>query len=159
MLHALHPARSRVVIAAVFAMLMTIAPIAPSFATATTPASATAASTTRAEQAVDAALSQVGTPYLWGGNSPSGFDCSGLTSWAHAQAGVTIPRTSRAQHSELRNVSRADLQKGDLVFYNSPVSHVAMYIGDGEIVESPNSGLSVRVADLADRSPTGYARP
>ena len=159
MLHALHPARSRVVVALVFALLMAIAPIAPSFAPPAHADTASATTTTQAEQAVDAALDQVGTPYLWGGNTPAGFDCSGLTSWAYAQAGVAIPRTSSAQYAELTPVDRDDLREGDLVFYHSPVSHVAMYIGDGEIVEAPRSSLNVRVRDLSERTPVGYRRP
>ena len=158
MLHALHPARSRVVVALAFAFLMAIAPIAPTFA-APASASPASATTTRAQQAVDAALDQVGTRYRWGGNTPAGFDCSGLTSWAHADAGVTIPRTSRAQFAQLTPVHRSNLRPGDLVFYNSPVSHVAMYVGDGKIVESPRRGLTVRVRDLSERSPVGYRRP
>lgn len=158
--HALHPARSRTLMALLFAMLMAIAPVAPSFAHPHSPSATSAtATTTKAEAAVDAALDQVGTPYVWGGNTPNGFDCSGLTSWAYAEAGVTIPRTSRAQYSELTRVSRSNLEPGDLVFFYSPVSHVAMYIGDGKIVESPSSGKHVRVADLEHRSPVGYGRP
>jgi peptidoglycan DL-endopeptidase CwlO len=152
---AIRPAFSRALLALAFASLMALAPIAPALASASTSATAT----TRGEQAVEAALDQVGTPYRWGGNTPSGFDCSGLTSWAYGEAGVTIPRTSRAQLSQLTRVSRSNLQPGDLVFYNSPVSHVAMYVGDGEIVEAPRRGLDVRVRKLADRSPVGYARP
>jgi cell wall-associated NlpC family hydrolase len=156
-IHALRPALSRTVVAVSFAGAMALAPVAPAFAHPTSTASAT--TTTEAEAAVDAALDQVGTPYVWGGNSPSGFDCSGLTSWAYAEAGVTIPRTSRGQHAELTSVKRSDLQVGDLVFFYSPVGHVAIYIGDGKIVESPSRGKSVRVAELEHRSPSGYGRP
>jgi peptidoglycan DL-endopeptidase CwlO len=158
MTYASRSALSRTFAALAFAGLMTVAPVAPAFTDASA-ASATTRSETRAEAAVDAALSQVGTSYRWGGNTPSGFDCSGLTSWAYAEAGVTIPRTSRAQHSQLKRVSRSNLQAGDLVFFNSPVSHVAMYVGDGKIVESPRSGLTVRVRNLSDRTPSGYSRP
>lgn len=157
MIHAIRPALSRAFVALSFAGMMAIAPVAPAFAHQTSTASAT--TTTRAEAAVDAAVGQVGTPYRWGGNSPSGFDCSGLTSWAYGEAGVTIPRASRAQHSELTSVKRSELRAGDLVFFYSPVGHVAMYIGDGKIVESPSSGKHVRVAELEHRSPIGYGRP
>ena len=113
----------------------------------------------QAQTAVQTALGQVGTPYVWGGNTTSGFDCSGLTSYAWQQAGVTIPRTSAAQSNGLDSVTRSQLQPGDLVFFHSPVSHVAMYVGDGQVVEAPFSGSHVRVADLAGRNPVGYGRP
>jgi peptidoglycan DL-endopeptidase CwlO len=112
-----------------------------------------------AQVAVDTALAQVGKPYRWGATGPNSFDCSGLTSYAWRAAGVTIPRTSRAQFAGLTKVSRANLQPGDLVFYNNPISHVAMYIGGDQIVEAPYTGASVRVRSLSGRSPVGYARP
>ncbi len=123
-------------------------------------ASAPAPSTRRsADVAVATALSQVGKPYRWGANGPNAFDCSGLTSFAWRAAGVNIPRTSRAQYSGLRNVTRSQLQPGDLVFYNSPISHVAMYVGGDTIVEASRSGIPVRTARLSNRVPVGYARP
>lgn len=98
--------------------------------------------------AVDAARSQMGTPYRSGGAAPGGFDCSGLTSWAWKQAGVSIPRTSSEQHRWTTRVSRADLQAGDLVFYSSAgprgrVSHVALYAGGGKIVHARKTGVPV----------------
>ena len=122
--------------------------------------SAPAPSTRRsADVAVATALAQVGKPYRWGANGPGSFDCSGLTSFAWRAAGVTIPRTSRAQYSGLRRVTRAQLQPGDLVFYNSPISHVAMYVGGDTIVEASRTGIPVRTASLSRRMPVGYARP
>lgn len=112
-----------------------------------------------ARVAVDTALAQVGKPYVWGGNGPNGFDCSGLTSFAWRAAGVTIPRTSRAQNAGLRSVTRAQLQPGDLVFYNAPISHVAMYVGNDTIVEASRRGVPVRTARLSNRTPVSYARP
>lgn len=85
-----------------------------------------------AEAAVAAAKSMVGTPYVWGGNSPGGFDCSGLTSWAYQQAGVDLPRTAESQ-AVGRQVSYKDLQPGDLIVWSG---HVAMYTGDGMMVEA-----------------------
>lgn len=105
------------------------------------------------------ALAQVGKPYRWGATGPNAFDCSGLTSYAWRAAGVTIPRTSRSQYGGLQRVSRSQLQPGDLVFYNSPISHVAMYIGGDTIVEASRTGIPVRTASLSRRSPVGYARP
>ena len=124
--------------------------------TTTAPAPSTRRS---ADVAVATALGQVGKPYRWGANGPGSFDCSGLTSFAWRAAGVTIPRTSRAQYSGLRRVSRAQLQPGDLVFYNSPISHVAMYVGGDTIVEASRTGIPVRTASLSRRMPVGYARP
>lgn len=82
--------------------------------------------------AVEAAKSMVGTPYVWGGNAPGGFDCSGLTSWAYSQAGVDIPRTAENQATG-QQVSYEELQPGDLVVWSG---HVAMYAGDGMMVEA-----------------------
>ena len=125
-----------------------------------TSTAAPAPSTRRsADVAVSTALAQVGKPYQWGAGGPGSFDCSGLTSYAWRAAGVTIPRTSRAQFSGLRKVTRAQLQPGDLVFYNSPISHVAMYVGGDTIVEASRTGIPVRTARLSNRVPVGYARP
>lgn len=123
-------------------------------------APAPAPSTRRsADVAVTTALAQVGKPYRWGATGPGAFDCSGLTSYAWRAAGVTIPRTSRAQFSGLRRVTRSQLQPGDLVFYNSPISHVAMFVGGDTIVEASRTGIPVRTATLSRRMPVGYARP
>ncbi len=101
---------------------------------------------------ISTALAQVGTPYVWGGSSPGGFDCSGLTSYAYAAVGVSLPHSSRAQAGMGQQVSRAELQPGDLVFYGNPIYHVAIYIGDGRIVHARTFGqpLSVTSVDLAD---------
>src|SRR5918992_233910 len=93
-----------------------------------------------AQVAVGAALSVQGTPYVWGSADPSvGFDCSGLTSWAWAQAGVSIPHSSAAQYS-LPHVPLSSVQPGDLIFYYGPISHVALYIGGGQIVHATHPG-------------------
>lgn len=96
---------------------------------------------------VDAALSQVGTPYVWGGSQPGGFDCSGLTSWAYAQAGKSIPRTSGAQWSGGQSVSVDDMQPGDIVVSYGG-GHVGIYIGDGQMVHAPTTGDVVKVSPL-----------
>jgi cell wall-associated NlpC family hydrolase len=121
---------------------------------------ARAASTSPGQRAVDVALEQVGKPYRYGGSGPDNFDCSGLTSYAWRAAGVEIPRTSRDQYASSQRISRSDLRPGDLIFYHQPVSHVAMYIGDGRVVEAPNSGNRVRVSDtgLSRGDITGYGR-
>lgn len=110
--------------------------------------------------AVEAALSMQGVPYRWAGADPSGFDCSGLMMWAWARAGRSLPHSSSAQYSVTRRVSAADLQPGDLVFYFSPISHVGMYIGNGQIVHAPHTGSYVQVVSMGYvGSPVGYGRP
>jgi cell wall-associated NlpC family hydrolase len=101
-----------------------------------------------AQKAVDTALAQLGDPYTWGATGPNAFDCSGLTSFAYKAAGVDIPRVSRAQSTFGTPVSKADLKPGDLVFFYSPVSHVGMYIGNGQMVHAPSWGSSVKVVNL-----------
>ncbi len=102
---------------------------------------------TAGERAVMYARSEIGTPYLWGGRTPgSGFDCSGLTSWAWERAGKWIPRTSRDQYAATQRITRSDLRPGDLVFYAADgysISHVAMYAGDGRIVHARKPGTYV----------------
>jgi cell wall-associated NlpC family hydrolase len=104
-----------------------------------------------AGSAVATALAQVGDPYVWGSTGPDGFDCSGLTSYAFAAAGVALPHSSRAQSALGQDVARADLQPGDLVFYYSPISHVAIYIGDGLIVHARTFGQPVSVTSVDQR--------
>ncbi|MFI5044609.1 MAG: C40 family peptidase, partial [Acidimicrobiales bacterium] len=79
------------------------------------------------------------------------FDCSGLTMWAWARAGKSLPHSSGGQMSATQRISADQLQPGDLVFYGSPVHHVAMYIGGGSVVHAPNSGSVVKVV------PVGYS--
>ncbi|MGY1736979.1 C40 family peptidase [Geodermatophilus sp. SYSU D00684] len=101
-----------------------------------------------AQTAVDTALAQVGDRYVYGATGPDSFDCSGLTSYAYKAAGVSIPRTSKAQSTFGTPVAKADLEPGDLVFFYSPVSHVGMYIGNGQMVHSSTAGKPVAVVDL-----------
>jgi peptidoglycan DL-endopeptidase CwlO len=100
--------------------------------------------------AVAAAETQLGVPYVWGGESPGqGFDCSGLVQWAWRQAGVDLPRTSGAQFGATTPVSVADLEPGDLLFYGPDGSdHVAMYIGGGMMIEAPETGEVVHETPL-----------
>ncbi len=107
-----------------------------------------AASSSAAQKAVDTALAQRGDMYLYGATGPDRFDCSGLTSFAYKAAGVAIPRTSKAQSTFGTPVSKANLQPGDLVFFYSPVSHVGMYIGNGQMVHSSSAGKPVSVVSL-----------
>ena len=118
------------------------------------------APTWAAKVAVWTALAQRGDPYRWGGTGPSSFDCSGLTSYAWKAAGVTLPRVSRDQATFGRSVSKTSLLPGDLVFFYSPVSHVALYIGNGRIVHAPSWGDSVKVTELRYMSSyVGARRP
>lgn len=108
------------------------------------PLVAGAASSARAAAAVSAVRSAVGAPYSWGQAGPNAFDCSGLTQWAYAQAGVAIPRTSQGQAAAGRRVPLAQARPGDLVVYRSDASHVAMYVGGGQVVHAPYPGAQVR---------------
>src|SRR3954449_5217588 len=101
-----------------------------------------------AQTAVDTALAQQGKPYVWGGAGPNSFDCSGLVQYAYKAAGVSVPHSSRMQSTLGTPVSRANLQPGDLVFFYSPVSHVAIYIGNGQIVHASTAGQPVKVVSL-----------
>ena len=97
---------------------------------------------------LEAALAQVGTPYVWGGSEPGGFDCSGLTSYAYAAAGVSLPHSSRAQARMGVAVSRSELQPGDLVFFGSPVYHVGIYVGGGQMVHARTFSQPVAVTSV-----------
>jgi cell wall-associated NlpC family hydrolase len=116
-----------------------------------------------AQIAVGAAKSVVGTQYVWGSADPDvGFDCSGLTSWAWAQAGVSIPHSSAAQYTSLPHVPLNEVQPGDLIFYFSPISHVAIYVGGGQIVHArhPGPGGQVQYSSMYGYStPVGASRP
>ena len=103
---------------------------------------------------VEAALAQVGDPYVWGASGPNGFDCSGLTQFAYAAAGVSLPHSSRSQAGMGVAVSRGALLPGDLVYFYEPVSHIGLYIGDGKMVHARTFGQPVSVTSV-DMS--GYA--
>jgi peptidoglycan DL-endopeptidase CwlO len=111
-----------------------------------------------AVRAVNFALSKQGSDYVWGEKGPSQFDCSGLTYWAYKQAGITIGGSTKTQVTEGRSVSAGDMRPGDLIFYYSPVSHVAMYIGNGKAVHAPTSGDVVKVADYKRIGPVTAIR-
>lgn len=113
----------------------------------------------RGALAVAAATGAVGTPYVWGGASPGGFDCSGLTQWAYGRAGVSIPRTSQAQRYAGRQVSLGEAQPGDLVTYRADASHVAMYVGGGQVVHAPYPGAAVRYDPVGMMPVASVTRP
>ena len=104
----------------------------------------------RAAIAVRTALAQIGDPYVYGAAGPDTFDCSGLTMYAWAAAGVSLPHNAAMQASTGTPVSLSSLQPGDLVFYYSPISHVGMYIGHGEIVHAPHTGSSVQIVPMTE---------
>ncbi len=103
-------------------------------------------------EALRAAATQLGKPYVWGATGPGSFDCSGLTSWAFRKAGVTLPRSSSQQATIGRPVSWNELQPGDLVFYYSPVSHVGIYAGNGTFINAPQSGDVVKYQKVSRSS-------
>lgn len=105
---------------------------------------ALAAVDSRAATAVAAATSALGSPYFYGAAGPRAFDCSGLTSWAWSQAGVTLPRTSEEQAYAGRRIPLAEARPGDLVIYYGDMHHVGMYVGGGTIIHAPYPGARVR---------------
>ncbi|HET9876275.1 MAG TPA: peptidoglycan hydrolase RipC [Mycobacterium sp.] len=111
-----------------------------------------------AATAVQAALTQVGTPYAWGGAGPGGFDCSGLVMWAFHQAGVALPHSSQAQASGGQPVALSDLQPGDVLTFYGDASHSGIYVGDGMMVHSSTYGQPVRVVPMTASGPIHNAR-
>ena len=97
----------------------------------------------------------IGVPYVYGGSSPSGFDCSGFTSYVFAKVGKSLPRTAAAQQAAARRVSNP--QPGDLVFFGSPAYHVGIYVGNGRMIDSPRTGMSVTVRPIFG-GVSGYGR-
>jgi cell wall-associated NlpC family hydrolase len=110
-------------------------------------------------RAVRYAMAQLGKPYQWGAAGPAAYDCSGLTSQAWGHAGTPIPRTSQEQWARLKKVPLNDVRPGDLVVYFPEATHVAMYVGDGKVVEAPRPGEKVEVSPLASHPVLGAVRP
>lgn len=110
--------------------------------------------------AIQAALGQLGVPYRYAQASPGvAFDCSGLTYYAWAQAGVSLPRNSRMQAAAIPRVPIAAAQPGDLLFYYSPISHVGIYLGNGQLVHAPNTGTHVKVSNVRWGKVVAVGRP
>ena len=107
---------------------------------------------------VQAALTQVGSPYVWGGAAPGGFDCSGLVMWAFQQAGISLPHSSQALAHGGQAVSLSDLQPGDVLTFYSDASHAGLYIGDGMMIHSSTYGVPVRVVPMNAGGPIYDAR-
>lgn len=110
------------------------------------------------EQIVATALKYLGVPYVWGGTSPSGFDCSGLVQYVYAENGISIGRTTYVQQAEATPVSFDELQPGDLVFWGSSAHHVGIYIGDGQYIHAPAPGQSVCIQSYSAYSFTSAGR-
>ena len=110
-------------------------------------------------RAVELARQQLGTPYVWGGASPGGFDCSGLVSWVYGRLGITLPHNAAALYGTGRPVSLRALRPGDLVFFPG-LGHVGLYIGRGQMIHAPETGRRVEVERLDMRSypPVGARR-
>jgi peptidoglycan DL-endopeptidase CwlO len=98
--------------------------------------------------AIAEAQRQLGKPYAWGAAGPNAFDCSGLTAWAWRAGGVSLPHFSGAQYSSTTHISMSAIQPGDLIFYESPDQHVALYVGGGQIIHAPHAGDVVRYDSL-----------
>ena len=98
-------------------------------------------------QAASIALQYLGVPYVWGGSTPSGFDCSGLVMYVYAQLGISLPHYTVAQWNATLPISQSQMQPGDLVFFNG-LGHVGIYIGNGQFVDAPHTGSVVRIDSL-----------
>ena len=110
--------------------------------------------------AVNAAMGQLGVPYRFAAESPGvAFDCSGLTKYAWGQAGVSLPHQSGAQYGSIPHVSQGEIQPGDLIFYKTPIGHVAIYIGGGSMIHAPRTGDVVQVAAVNWAKVVGIGRP
>ncbi|WBP87984.1 C40 family peptidase [Kitasatospora cathayae] len=117
------------------------------------------------EAAMDYALAQLGKPYVWGGNGPSGYDCSGLVQQAYRRSGISLPRVADDQYAATTPIGAGQLRRGDLVFWSdsgraSGIHHVGIYLGGGKFVEAPRPGRTVRISTLdPGYYPTHFGRP
>ena len=126
-----------------------------------TPVTYTGPTSTQADKAVAFAYAQIGKPYVWGATGPDSYDCSGLVQAAWASAGVSIPRTTYDQWAALPHISMSSLQVGDLIYFNGE-SHTAIYVGNGYIIDAPQTGSNVEKVALAGwyaQTADGAVRP
>ena len=131
------------------ALASTVAPVvSPDSGSAPAPAPVGPAPPPTHSSVVSIAMHYLGTPYVWGGASPSGFDCSGLVMYVFAQVGVSLPHSSYAQYGMGSPVSRDQLQPGDLVFFDG-LGHVGIYVGGGSFIHAPHTGDVVRISSLS----------
>ncbi|PYC80509.1 hypothetical protein C7C46_12480 [Streptomyces tateyamensis] len=117
------------------------------------------------ESAIQFATGQLGKPYVWGGDGPDGYDCSGLVQQAYRRAGIELPRVADDQYLATTPVSPGQLRRGDLIFWSSNgrvsgIHHVAIYLGDNRYIEAPHAGAKVRISVLSSGYfPTHLGRP
>jgi hypothetical protein len=136
----------------------------PNMVTVTAPATSRFIPAPALTKVITAALSRVGDPYVWGGDGPTGFDCSGLVGWAFAQAGIAMPRTAAQQFLAGPQIPLADIAPGDLLFWaydpSDPgfIDHVAMYIGNGQMVVAPHTGTDVQIDPVYTADLVGAVR-
>jgi peptidoglycan DL-endopeptidase CwlO len=95
-------------------------------------------------------------PYVWGATGPDSFDCSGLTQWAYAPAGISLPRTTYAQASVGTRLSPGQLQPGDLVFFFGDLHHVGLYAGNNMVLHAPHTGADVRYESISTIGPVEF---
>jgi peptidoglycan DL-endopeptidase CwlO len=112
-----------------------------------------------AATAISAARSQLGKPYVFGTNGPDTYDCSGLTQWAWAKAGVSMSHYTVSQYNEFPHVPLNALQPGDLVFFKIDLGHMGMYIGGGMFIHAPQTGDVVKISPLSNFNVVGASRP
>jgi cell wall-associated NlpC family hydrolase len=136
-----------------------LAPVAPAGTSgATSVGGTTAAPDSRAAAAVAYAYSKLGSPYVWGATGPDAFDCSGLAQAAYRSAGISLPRTTYSQINVGQRVALSELRPGDLVFFYAGITHVGIYIGNGQMIHAPNPSAPVRVAPISEMPFAGAAR-
>ncbi|MGO4131181.1 C40 family peptidase [Janibacter sp. RAF52] len=116
---------------------------------------APAAASSASSDVISIAKQYIGVPYVYGGSTPSGFDCSGFTQYVFAKAGKSLPRVTTAQQAAATPVSNP--QPGDLVFFGSPSWHVGIYVGDGMMIDAPRTGKSISIRPIFD-GVSGYGR-
>ncbi|MEU9131728.1 NlpC/P60 family protein [Kitasatospora sp. NPDC048540] len=133
--------------------------------TAAAPVTGTGTNAGSLEAAVQFALGEVGVPFLWGGNGPGGYDCSGLVQQAYRRAGISLPRVANDQYAATTPISASSLRRGDLLFWSDTgraddIEHVAIYLGNNQYVEAARPGTVVRISKLSSGYyPTHMGRP
>jgi cell wall-associated NlpC family hydrolase len=143
-------AAARRAAAAAAAAAQTPAPTTTTTAPVSPPSGPVPPASSLGAQAVQIAMGELGVPYVWGGASPSGFDCSGLTMWVYAQLGIHLDHYTGSQWNAGPHVAYSDLAPGDLVFFEPDIGHVGIYIGNGEFIHAPHTGTDVQISSLSE---------